>query len=229
MTRQTPVKVRNSCLDTVRMARLIFSCLGSHWLESSWNSHTINSCSLQCDSGISSGSDGEFMSLTDREKRLQTLRQLARKMEAALAPGTAALARINQSLDKTEEDLYLLHRHLSHQLPVTSTSVCRVTSSTSTCPPLPLKESSVQTDPLVPKRKAHQQRHHQPLAETLIFPSSPPYWWRIFRAALTFHLVLLILIYVACVMEPSCCNYLNNFGNSLVPQLHYDMGGPPPI
>ena len=182
--------------------------------------------SVQCDSGISSGSDGEFISLGEREKRLHSLRQLARKLETALAPGNAALTRINRTLDQTQQDLILLHSQLS-QLPQPTQPEKVLTTSNTLIPPPPVKEISVQTDPLlVPKKK---QRRADAVASTVsACHSAVPYWWRIVRAALPFHLALIALLLAACVMEPSCCNYLNTFGSSLVPKLSY-LGGPPPI
>jgi hypothetical protein len=182
--------------------------------------------SVQCDSGISSGSDGEFISLGEREKRLHSLRQLARKLETALAPGNAALTRINRTLDQTQQDLILLHSQLS-QLPQPTQPEKVLPSSNTLIPPPPVKEISVQTDPLlVPKKK---QRRAGAVASTAsACHSAVPYWWRIVRAALPFHLALIALLLAACVMEPSCCNYLNTFGSSLVPKLSY-LGGPPPI
>jgi hypothetical protein len=84
----------------------------------------------------------------------------------------------------------------------------------------------VQTEAKLTKKKQRDTRAPAPgYADAC---STLPYCWRIFRAALPFHLALLALIVAACVMEPSCCNYLNNFGSSLVPKLSY-LGGPPPI
>ena len=191
-----------------------------------WSNIQLN---IQCDSGISSGSDGEFISLGEREKRLHTLRQLARKLENALAPGNAALTRINRTLDQTQQDLILLHNQLSQLPPIP----VKALSTNTLIPAPPVKEISVQTDPLlVPKKK--QRRAIGAVASVsssstaIVYRSAAPYWWRIFKAALPFHLALIALLLAACVMEPSCCNYLNTFGSSLVPKLSY-LGGPPPI
>lgn len=112
-----------------------------------WNRDQEN---MQCDSGISSGSDGEFISTSEREKRLQSLRQLARKLESVLAPGSATLLRMNQTLDQTQQELTLLHNQLSYLPPIpTKTTAIPV-------PPvsqrLSVKEMSVQTDPSSPPR-----------------------------------------------------------------------------
>ena len=177
---------------------------------------------IQCDSGISSGSDGEFISVSEREKRLHTLRQLARKLETALAPSDAALMLVNETLDETQKELKQLHNQLAHLPPVSTKPVLEGV-------PQGVKEMSVQTEPQSIKKKQRQDRCAAPPKFCAAnVRSTLPYYWRIFRAALPFHLALLALIVAACVMEPSCCNYLNNFGNSLVPKLSY-LGGPPPI
>ena len=188
-----------------------------------WNSREEN---MQCDSGISSGSDGEFISTDEREKRLQTLRQLARKLENALAPGNAALMRINRTLDHTQRELTSLHNQLSHLPPipvkkVTGAAVPVVASTRSS--PRSVKERSVQTD-RVPSPKTLRMSTDSSGSRATVLP----YWWRILRAALPFHVAILVLICAACSMEPSCCNYLNTFSNSFVPKLSYH-GDPPPI
>lgn len=194
---------------------------GSKWMEN-WSSIQL---SVQCDSGISSGSDGEFISLNEREKRLHSLRQLARKLETALAPGNAALTRINRTLDQTQQDLILLHSQLS-QLPPAPVKVVSPANPLVSSPPV--KEISVQTDPLLVPKKKHRRVGAMASTAAAACHSAVPYWWRIVRAALPFHLALVALLLAACVMEPSCCNYLNTFGSSLVPKLSY-LGGPPPI
>ena len=52
--------------------------------------------------------------------------------------------------------------------------------------------------------------------------------WRVLRAALPFQLALMLCFCVACLLEPHCCDNLNNLSMSLTPQLRY-MRGPPPI
>lgn len=193
-----------------------FQFEGSNWMDI-WSK---NQQSIQCDSGISSGSDGEFLSTNDREKRLQSLRQLARKLESALAPGNAALMRMNWTLDQTQQDLKSLQNKLSHLPPI---PVKRLAPAPLPTSQPPVKEMSVQTDsPSLPPIKKMRQNAS---------PSTPsvlPYWWRILKAALPFHLAIFALICAACTMEPSCCNYLNTFGSSFIPKLNYQ-GGPPPI
>lgn len=202
------------------------------------------------------------MPLNEREKKLDYLRQLSRKLEAALSPGKHTLSRINEALDKTQEDLqFLQHKFQSipfinknAPLPQPIVAQCMTTSQaiipeqqTSTRS-INVRESSAQTDfPMVPICKPRCRPatavavSAAAAAASAALPSAScqqtttrirrrliPYWWRVFKAALPFHLAVIALIYAACVMEPSCCNYLNHFGSSLVPKLYY-LGGPPPI
>lgn len=52
--------------------------------------------------------------------------------------------------------------------------------------------------------------------------------WRVAKIALPMQLALLTLFCAACLMEPHCCDSLNNFSMSFTPQLRY-IRGPPPI
>ena len=52
--------------------------------------------------------------------------------------------------------------------------------------------------------------------------------WRIARVAVPVQLALCTAVYAACMMQPNCCDNLNNFSMSFAPQLHY-VRGPPPI
>lgn len=52
--------------------------------------------------------------------------------------------------------------------------------------------------------------------------------WRLFRFALPLQLALVALLCVACLMEPRCCDSLNNLEMSLSPRLRYE-SGPPPV
>jgi len=55
-----------------------------------------------------------------------------------------------------------------------------------------------------------------------------PWLWRVLRASLPFQLALVLCFCVACLLEPHCCDNLNNLSMSLTPQLRY-VRGPPPI
>ncbi|XP_017126855.1 uncharacterized protein LOC108145793 isoform X2 [Drosophila elegans] len=52
--------------------------------------------------------------------------------------------------------------------------------------------------------------------------------WRIARAAVPMQVALFTIFCVACLMQPNCCDNLNNLSMSFTPQLRY-IRGPPPI
>ncbi|XP_064484153.1 uncharacterized protein LOC135396874 isoform X2 [Ornithodoros turicata] len=58
-------------------------------------------------------------------------------------------------------------------------------------------------------------------------PPSGRRLWRILKAALPVQVALVLLYCVACLMEPHCCDLLNNFHASFGPQLSYTHGPPP--
>lgn len=60
------------------------------------------------DSGISDGGGSSDYGLSEREKRLGALRRLARQLENALAPGSAALNSITQRMEAAEAELKTL-------------------------------------------------------------------------------------------------------------------------
>ncbi|XP_050335626.1 klarsicht protein isoform X3 [Bactrocera neohumeralis] len=52
--------------------------------------------------------------------------------------------------------------------------------------------------------------------------------WRIAKAAVPMQLALITFLCAACLMQPNCCDNLNNLSMSFTPQLRY-IRGPPPI
>lgn len=52
--------------------------------------------------------------------------------------------------------------------------------------------------------------------------------WRIARVAVPMQLALFTVFCAACLMQPNCCDNINNFSMSFTPQLRY-IRGPPPI
>lgn len=52
--------------------------------------------------------------------------------------------------------------------------------------------------------------------------------WRIARVAVPMQLALFTVYCAACMMQPNCCDNINNFSMSFAPQLRY-IRGPPPI
>ncbi|KAJ6636118.1 Klarsicht protein, partial [Pseudolycoriella hygida] len=60
------------------------------------------------DSGMSDGGGSSDYSISERERHLNVLRRLARQLESALAPGSAAIISISQRMEAAEADLRLL-------------------------------------------------------------------------------------------------------------------------
>lgn len=59
--------------------------------------------------------------------------------------------------------------------------------------------------------------------------SLPRGWaWRIARAAVPMQVALFTIFCAACLMQPNCCDNLNNLSMSFTPQLRY-IRGPPPM
>lgn len=52
--------------------------------------------------------------------------------------------------------------------------------------------------------------------------------WRVAKMAVPIQITIVTLLCAACLLEPSCCDALNNFSMSLTPHLKY-VKGPPPI
>lgn len=60
-------------------------------------------------------------------------------------------------------------------------------------------------------------------------PKSKRGWgWRIARVAVPMQLALFAVYCAANLMQPNCCDNINNFSMSFAPQLRY-IRGPPPI
>ncbi|XP_067646975.1 klarsicht protein isoform X4 [Eurosta solidaginis] len=59
-------------------------------------------------------------------------------------------------------------------------------------------------------------------------PSQNSWAWRIAKAAVPMQLALITFFCAACLMQPNCCDNLNNLSMSFTPQLRY-VRGPPPI
>uniref|UniRef100_A0A1B0EUV9 Uncharacterized protein n=1 Tax=Lutzomyia longipalpis TaxID=7200 RepID=A0A1B0EUV9_LUTLO len=76
------------------------------------------------DSGISDGGCGSDGGLSERERRLGTLRRLAKQLENALAPGSAALRSIFQRMEAAESELRQL-QDTCRELIVRTTTVTK--------------------------------------------------------------------------------------------------------
>ncbi|GFU19874.1 uncharacterized protein NPIL_639142 [Nephila pilipes] len=52
--------------------------------------------------------------------------------------------------------------------------------------------------------------------------------WRTLRAAVPIQFALVVLYCLSCLMEPQCCDNMNNYDFSILPKLRFP-GGPPPV
>ncbi|XP_023216383.1 uncharacterized protein LOC111618986 [Centruroides sculpturatus] len=59
-------------------------------------------------------------------------------------------------------------------------------------------------------------------------PGPTKRFWRIIRFAIPIQLALVLLYCLACLLEPRCCDLVNNLNFSLTPHLRY-VRGPPPV
>lgn len=101
----------------------------------------------------------------------------------------------------------------------------------------------------VQAQQAQQQKQidGHSVAAALVVPSSEPdpddpkddstiendgskrtWAWRLAKYAIPVQLAVVALLCAACLMEPHCCDGLNNYAWSMSPQLRY-VRGPPPI
>ncbi|XP_021925824.1 nesprin-2-like isoform X1 [Zootermopsis nevadensis] len=188
------------------------------------------------DSGISdSGSEQE---LSERERRLAALRRLARNLEAVLAPGSEALVNMAKRIEQTEIDLRGL-QHACRDL-IVRTAVC-VEARSVLHPTVPGSNSGLNRPAAVNSRRKKHQRHSGDDRRLILGVSgsgdpddepepgkSRPWLWRVMRAALPFQMAIVALFCVACLLEPHCCDAMNNLNLSLTPQLRY-VRGPPPV
>jgi hypothetical protein len=88
------------------------------------------------------------------------------------------------------------------------------------------------------KNQQHQPKPGQPKIQGVSGAGDPdddpepgksrPWLWRVMRAALPFQMASVALFCVACLLEPHCCDAINNLNLSLTPQLRY-VRGPPPV
>ncbi|PSN46909.1 hypothetical protein C0J52_15276 [Blattella germanica] len=174
------------------------------------------------DSGISdSGSEQE---LSERERRLATLRRLARHLEAVLAPGSEALVNMAKRIEQTENELRGLQRTCRDLIVRTAVCVEARSALPNGTPPNP----GVRVHTTTSRRKKHQTNEKRRNFVTTGDPEddpepgkSRPWLWRVMRAALPFQMALVALFCVACLLEPHCCDAINNLNMSLTPQLRY--------
>ncbi|XP_049805441.1 klarsicht protein [Schistocerca nitens] len=205
------------------------------------------------DSGISdSGSEHE---LCERERRLATLRSLARHLMAVLPAGSHALLTVSKQIEQAEAMLRGLQRSCRALLVQTGAAppdakpladstdaglgpdVDAEDSAAPAVLPLPLADAQ-RADQSPAKRRtaaASRRKKHRGGAckgdggDPEAAPSGVrPWLWRVLRASLPFHVTIMLLFCVAYLLEPRCCDSMNTMQMSFTPQLRY-VRGPPPI
>ncbi|CAH2985795.1 unnamed protein product [Chilo suppressalis] len=164
-----------------------------------------STCDSLSDSGIS---DGDSEGAGGRARRLSALRELARRLQAALAPNSPAHRAITKRMEQTENEVRILQES------------CRALVEQS-IPDLKIDDESDLTISAVHANKTGS--------------GDPDYnprggWiWRVLRSSLPIQLCLVALLLAAWLVErPRCCDALNSLAQTLTPQLRY-VRGPPPV
>ncbi|XP_013139433.1 PREDICTED: uncharacterized protein LOC106104041 [Papilio polytes] len=161
-----------------------------------------STCDSLSDSGIS---DGDSEAAGGRARRLCALRELARRLQAALAPASPAHRAIAKRMEQTENEVKTLQES------------CRA-----------LVEQSI------PDLKIDDDIDMSRVAGSKTGAGEPEYrprgWvWRVLRSSLPIQLCLVALLLAAWLVErPRCCDALNSLAHTLTPQLRY-VRGPPPV
>ncbi|CAB3233695.1 unnamed protein product [Arctia plantaginis] len=158
-----------------------------------------STCDSLSDSGIS---DGDSEGAGRRARRLGALRELARRLQAALAPNSPAQRAIAKRMEQTENEVRTLQES------------CRA-----------LVEQSI------PDLKIDEETRENgitTIAGNKTGAGDPDYsprggWlWRVLRSSLPIQLCLVALLLAAWLVErPRCCDALNSLAQTLTPQLRY--------
>ncbi|XP_060655341.1 klarsicht protein isoform X6 [Drosophila nasuta] len=247
------------------------------------------------DSGISDGGATSDGGLSERERRLGVLRRLAKQLELALAPGSAAMRSIAARMESAEAELKQLQntcrdlivrtaashqqkqqqqeqqqkqqqqqQQVEHQLanghvkqqalkpqqaPQQSSPKRRnARKARQAAEKLELQQKQLQQeqeqqvveqlqrivaagggdDPEDPANEAALLDNSEDEDDTNSKAKRRGWAWRIARAAVPMQLALFTFFCAACMMQPNCCDNLNNLSMSFTPQLRY-IRGPPPI
>ncbi|XP_017768117.1 PREDICTED: uncharacterized protein LOC108556493 [Nicrophorus vespilloides] len=154
------------------------------------------------DSGISD--EGSEHDLGERERRLSAIRRLVRQLEIVMAPDSAARVRMRERLAAAEEELKTLQNKCRSIIVRTAVSAAA-----------PLSESVVAAGP------SGDPGDDGPATKTA------SWFKRVVRASISFHFAIMALLFVACLLEPHCCDNMNNMQMSMNPQLQYVRGTPP--
>lgn len=67
-----------------------------------------------------------------------------------------------------------------------------------------------------------------PSTSAIVEKDNKSWGWRVAKYAIPVQIAIVALFCAACLMEPHCCDGMNNFQWSLTPQLRY-VRGPPPV
>ncbi|XP_045779106.1 uncharacterized protein LOC123876796 isoform X2 [Maniola jurtina] len=164
-----------------------------------------STCDSLSDSGIS---DGDSEGAGCRARRLSALRELAQRLQAALAPNSPAHRAIAKRMEQTENEVKTLQES------------CRALVEQN-IPDLKIDEIATEHAIAVSKSKTDS--------------GDPDYnprsgWvWRVLRSSIPIQLCLVALLLAAWLVErPRCCDALNSLAQTLTPQLRY-VRGPPPV
>ncbi|XP_064546330.1 klarsicht protein isoform X5 [Drosophila montana] len=246
------------------------------------------------DSGISDGGATSDGGLSERERRLGVLRRLAKQLELALAPGSAAMRSIAARMESAEAELKQLQNTCRDLIVRTAAShqqkqqqqekqkeqqkeqkeqlanghAKQLAGKSQTQSPKrrnarKTRQTAAAEEQQPEQRATLRKEQEQQVVEQLqrivaagggggdddppeepaaaLLDSSEDedadgggskkrrgWAWRIARAAVPMQLALFTFFCAACMMQPNCCDNLNNLSMSFTPQLRY-IRGPPPI
>ncbi|KAG5682168.1 hypothetical protein PVAND_011538 [Polypedilum vanderplanki] len=207
-----------------------------------------NGGSYQSDSGIS---DEGFSELSERERRLIALKKIAKQLETALSPSSEVLKTITQRMEAAENELKVLQNTCRELIVRTSSQLLKQqgielpqhaqSQINVQIPIITIKNNKLKRSlPRRNKRKSpstvkkineiDQVSSNEETDTSDMDESKNSKWWfmrRVAKLAIPFQLTILTLFCVACLLEPRCCDTLNNLTSSLTPQLRYINGKPP--
>lgn len=204
------------------------------------------SAGCSSDSGISD--DG---GLSERERRLGTLRRLAKQLESDLTPGSDALKTIADRMRAAEAELRTLQDTCRDLILKTTASHNQFIESMNKNARSPINVQipiiAIGKQKLAKGKKKGKKRSppnsllagadldvEELTDETdgahvaAVAAPQPSCWWRFFKYAVPIQFALLALFIAFYGLESHSCDRMNNFQNSFNPQLRY-VRGPPPI
>lgn len=192
------------------------------------------------DSGIS---DSEHD--CERNRKLSDLKKLQEDLDSVLSSNKKTL--IAKKMDETEAELRKLKnlRRLVFHSTMFPQAVAEATEADST----QRNEAASTTGSTAPWNISRNRKNRTQLLAEVVAPAvaslsksastdspdkiDPPHksnshLWRILKSALPFHFAIIVIACVVWLLEPNCCDNLNNLNLSGIPQLKYTEG-PPPI